>query len=128
LSAQKDKARTVLIVEDETPIRNLVASVLKKDGYNVLEASSPVEAAQLLGSDLFNVDLLFADVVMPGMTGPEFAREMMAMRPDLKVVFATGTNHEQVLATMELAPHKFFLQKPYTADQLREAVRVTLES
>jgi two-component system cell cycle sensor histidine kinase/response regulator CckA len=125
LSAQK--ARTVLVVEDETPIRKLVASVLKNDGYNVLEASSPGDAAQLLGSELFDVDLLFADVMMPGMTGPEFATEMLAMRPGLKVVFATGTNQEQVLATMKLAPHKFFLQKPYTADQLREAVRLTLE-
>ena len=126
LSAANNKSNTtVLVVEDDKPIRSLMVGVLRKAGYNVLEANNPPEAAQMIGSDLFNIDLLVTDVVMPGMSGPEFAREMMAMRPGLKIVFATGCARES-MTDADLAPHKYFLQKPYTADQLRSAVSATL--
>jgi two-component system cell cycle sensor histidine kinase/response regulator CckA len=122
------KTATILVVEDEPGIRRIVATVLKRDGYPVLEANNPWEAAELLGSGLFHVDLLLTDIMMPGMTGPDFARELLEMQPHLKVVFATGCSREEVKRTMQLVDHKYFLQKPYTAEQLLEAVQNTLEA
>jgi CheY-like chemotaxis protein len=114
--------KTVLVVEDEEPTRNLIVAALKAAGYNVLEASNPTEAAKIFGADLFLIDVLFADIYMPTMSGPDFARELMAVRPDLGVVFATGRDQNVVKETMDLVRHKRFLQKPYTVEELREAV------
>jgi CheY-like chemotaxis protein len=119
--------KTILVVEDEEPTRKLIVTSLKAAGYDVLEASDPTEAARVFGADLFLVDVLFTDVYMPTMTGPEFARELMTMRPDLRVVFATGSNLDVIKETMELVPHKRFLQKPYSVEQLREAVTAAFE-
>jgi CheY-like chemotaxis protein len=120
--------KTILVVEDEAPMRKLVVSILRSAGYSVLEAENPAEAAAQFGADLFGVDLLFTDVYMPSMLGPEFARELLSMRPDLKVVFATGSNQDAIAKTMHLVPHERFLQKPYSAEELRQAVKAAFEA
>jgi CheY-like chemotaxis protein len=115
-----------LVVEDEEPIRELIVSALKKDGFNVLEASNPHAAAEIIGTGLFEVDLLFADIIMPNMSGHQFALEMLSMRPDLKIVFATGSNQDELRHDLRDIPHHFFLSKPYTAEELRKAVTSAL--
>jgi two-component system, cell cycle sensor histidine kinase and response regulator CckA len=70
--------RTVLVVEDEESLRKLATSVLKRAGYRVLEASDPEEAAQLWRSEFSSIDLLFTDILMPCLSGPELARELVA--------------------------------------------------
>lgn len=122
-----DAAKTILVLEDDEAMRKLISSVLKSAGYHVLQAHNPTDAAAMFGSDLFAVDLLVADIFMPSMMGPDFARELLSMRPELKIVFITGTDQETIKATMNLAPHKQFLQKPFTPEQLREAVETALK-
>lgn len=119
---------TILVLDDEAPIRLMVVAALKKEGYTVLEASDPTEAASMIGDGLFHIDVLFSDIAMPKMTGPEFAKEMLAVRPGLKVIFATGSNALIVGDALAKVPHTFFLQKPYTADELRHAVRESLKT
>lgn len=114
---------TILIVEDEEPVRRLIAAALSKDGHQVIEAHDPYEAVAMMGSGLFNVDLLVADIVMPNMTGDIFAAEMRAMRPRIKIIFATGSNLDDLKSKPSFDA---LLQKPYTAEALRETVKSVL--
>jgi two-component system, cell cycle sensor histidine kinase and response regulator CckA len=118
--------RTILIVEDNAELRSLVTMALRKHGFNVLEADNPFQAVEMVGSGLFDVDLLVADVEMPNMTGDEFAREMRSMRPSLKIVFATGLSPEKGRG-FAAVPHDAFLPKPYTVTDVVATVCSTLE-
>jgi len=79
---------TILFVEDETDLRALVMSMLSAKGFRVFAAADGYEAVRILAAH--HVDLLFTDVVMPGMDGVQLASQAKAMRPDIKVLFATG--------------------------------------
>ena len=81
-------ALTVLFAEDETPIRDSVTQLLSMTGFRVLKAEDGYEALRLLTQE--NVDLLFTDIVMPGLDGIELARRAKRIRPDLKIMFVTG--------------------------------------
>jgi CheY-like chemotaxis protein len=116
------RAKTILIVDDEEPIRTLTCTVLKAEGYSVLEARDPTEAWRIWCRDRETIDLLFTDIIMPMMSGPELAREFALMQPNLKIVFATGSSKILVRETMDLVAHKRFLEKPYTSKELKEAV------
>jgi two-component system cell cycle sensor histidine kinase/response regulator CckA len=120
--------RTVLVVEDDESLRKVATSVLKRAGYRVLEASDSDEAAQLWRSEFSQIDVLFTDILMPNLSGPELARELLAVRPDLKVVFSTGSERPAVKKTIHLVERKRFLQKPYTTGQLREAIAATFSN
>jgi two-component system cell cycle response regulator CpdR len=81
-------ALTVLFAEDETSIRDSVAQLLSMNGFRVLKAEDGYEALRLLTQE--NVDVLFTDIVMPGMDGVELARKAKGIRPNLKIMFVTG--------------------------------------
>jgi two-component system cell cycle response regulator CpdR len=81
-------AFTVLFAEDETPIRDSIAQLLSMKGFRVLKAEDGYEALRLLTQE--DVDLLFTDIVMPGLDGIELARRARRIRPDLKIMFVTG--------------------------------------
>jgi two-component system cell cycle response regulator CpdR len=81
-------ALTVLFAEDETPIRDSVAQFLSMSGFRVLKAEDGYEALRLLTQE--DVDLLFTDIVMPGLDGIELARKAKRIRPSLKIMFVTG--------------------------------------
>jgi len=81
-------ALTVLFAEDETPIRDSVAQFLSMSGFRVLKAEDGYEALRLLTQE--DVDLLFTDIVMPGLDGIELARRARRIRPNLKIMFVTG--------------------------------------
>ena len=120
---------TVLLVEDETALRELTRVLLEKAGYTVLEARSADEAIQLAESPSSKIDLLLTDVVMPGMDGHELSRRLASQRPALKVLYMSGyaddvlanrgggTNHGTTL-----------LQKPFSRSALLSKVREVLTS
>ena len=81
---------TVLVVEDEESVRTLVARMLERTGYRVLQAPNGAAAMSLVGTRLSEVDLLLTDVVMPGMRGPELYEALRSQRPDLPVLFMSG--------------------------------------
>lgn len=116
------REKTILVVDDEDPIRKLTTKVLKEAGYSVLEARDPTEAWRIWCRDRESIDLLFTDIIMPMMSGPELAREFSIMRPKLKIIFATGSSRMIVRETMDLIAHKRFLEKPYTPRELKDAV------
>src|SRR5690242_14418122 len=81
---------TILLVEDESSLREVISQILSGAGYNVLCSSNALEAADVYGQHANEVQLLLTDMVMPGKNGQQLAREIRQTSPDLKVIFTTG--------------------------------------
>jgi CheY-like chemotaxis protein len=117
---------TILVVEDEAPVRALAVRMLRRLGYTVLEAAGGEEALRL-AAPLERLDLLFTDVVMPQMNGHALAETLCAVRPGLKVIFASGYTDDIIAPHGVLGEHLILLSKPFTADTLAKQVRRVLD-
>jgi CheY-like chemotaxis protein len=118
---------TILLVEDEPVLRELARVILKDYNYEVIEASSGVEALKVWDQYEGKVDLLLTDMVMPeGMTGRELAEELKARKPDLKVVYTSGYSSDVMGGDMAMRD-TMFLQKPYPPPLLAKTVRECLD-
>jgi two-component system, cell cycle sensor histidine kinase and response regulator CckA len=120
-----DAVANVLVVDDEEPIRRLVRYILEKTDYHVTEAGSGPEAIALLDGGA-PIDLLIADLEMPEMGGDEMARRIRATRPDLKVLYVTGHIDRLMDQRPLLWQGEAFLEKPFNAAGLLEAVSLIL--
>jgi PAS domain S-box-containing protein len=119
---------TILLVEDEKPVRELVARVLTKQGYHILQAGSGVEAIKVWRRHKKDIALLLTDLVMPeNMNGRELAETLWAERPDLKVIFSSGYSADIVGKDFKLDAELNYLQKPYHPQTLALAVRRCLD-
>jgi CheY-like chemotaxis protein len=116
---------TIMIVEDEEPLRKLVAERLRARGYNVLVAESGVHALQL--ADDNRIDLLLTDVVMPHTSGPELAEQICTRQPATQVLFMSGYADEAVVRNGALNPGATFLEKPFSSSELAQRVRETID-
>jgi PAS domain S-box-containing protein len=118
---------TVLVVEDESAVRELTRQVLRLQGYAILDAANGGEALAVAAAHDGPIHLLVTDVVMPGMTGPDLAAKLQAVRPEMKVLFLSGyTSHAMVGGGM-LEEGTNFLQKPFTPMDLAGTVRLILD-
>jgi two-component system, cell cycle sensor histidine kinase and response regulator CckA len=118
---------TILLVEDEDAVRVIVAAVLRRQGYSVLEASSPGVAVELFEQHGPSIELLLTDVVMPGMNGPSLAQRLVATRPSLRILFMSG--YADVSSPLDAAgPNVSFLSKPFQASALAAKVREVLSA
>ncbi len=119
---------TVLLVEDEPELRELVATVLRSCHYRVFEAKSGVQALQIWQEQQGRIDLLLTDMVMPGgISGSELARRLRAHKSDLRVIYSSGYSSE--IIGSNLNENNFdFLPKPYRAPQLVMRVRKSLDA
>jgi PAS domain S-box-containing protein len=120
-------SETVLLVEDELVVRQLVAEILESNGYTVLQAGDGPSALELLRRRRDTVDLLITDVVMPGMSGPEVAERVVALRPGTEVLYISGYTDSAIDHHGVLEPGIAFLQKPFSADELARKVRTVLD-
>jgi PAS domain S-box-containing protein len=118
---------TVLLVEDETVVRQLVAEILETSGYTVLQAADGASAIEVLRRHSGNVALLLTDVVMPGMSGREVARAVTAMRPGTPVLYMSGYTDSTIDQHGVLEPGVQFLQKPFSAEELTHLIRAILD-
>ena len=118
---------TVLLVEDETPVRKLVQKVLGKQGYNVLNAQDGEEALTICREYDSRIDLLITDVVMPGINGARLAELVQEARPEIKVLFMSGYTENLVVQEQVLDSHSEFLQKPFPPETLLEKIRSMLD-
>jgi CheY-like chemotaxis protein len=118
-------APTVLIVDDEEPIRTVERRILERAGYHILEAADGPSAIALLDENV-PLDLLLADVEMPGLLGSEMARRIRRKRPDLKVLFVTGHADRLFEEQPLLWEGEAFLDKPFNQEGLLEAVSLLL--
>ena len=118
---------TVLLVEDETPVRSFAARALSNKGYNVLEADSGETGLDVVAEHGNDIDIIVTDVVMPGMTGPDMIKQISAEHPDIKVIFISGYAEDAFVDTYGTEREFDFLPKPFTLKQLASKVRETLE-
>jgi CheY-like chemotaxis protein len=117
---------TILVVEDEPGVLNVVSRILGEAGYTVLTATNPLEAELLLAQHTGEVRLLVTDVVMPGGSGPELYERLSARHPSLKVLYMSGYTDHGVVRDGILTPEDPFIQKPFTPQALAEKVRGVL--
>jgi two-component system cell cycle sensor histidine kinase/response regulator CckA len=121
-------SETVLLVEDDEPLRTLAREILSLQGYTVLDAISPSEALRLADVHPGPIHLLLTDVVMPQMNGRQVADRLLAARPGLKVLFMSGYADAAIVEHGVLEPGTHFLQKPFTPDGLSRKIREALGS
>jgi CheY-like chemotaxis protein len=115
----------VLLVEDEETVRTLARAILERAGYRVVEAPNVPDALRISADRPF--DLLVADVLMPGGTGPDLFRTLVAARPDLRVLYMSGYAKDTILDIRQLDAHAGFLAKPFTVESLTRKVREVLD-
>jgi two-component system, cell cycle sensor histidine kinase and response regulator CckA len=119
---------TILLVEDDASVRVLLRDALRKLGYHVIEAKQGLEACLLASQELDRLDLLLTDMVMPGMGGRELAQHLIAIKPELRILFMSGfTDDVGILAGHERGT-RGFLQKPFTPELLARTVRKILDA
>jgi two-component system cell cycle sensor histidine kinase/response regulator CckA len=118
---------TILLAEDEAPVRGLAREVLQMLGYTVLEAASGEEALERCQQHAGPMHLLVTDVVMPGMSGPELAARLAPMSSALKVLYLTGYTDDAIVQHGVLEPGTLLLHKPFTPDALAHRVREVLD-
>lgn len=120
---------TVLVVEDESALRELVKEILEKKGYTVIEAPNGVQALALWKTHQERVDLLLTDMMMPeGISGRDLAERLVAEKPTLKVIYTSGYSLEVVSPDCVVHEGPNFLQKPYHPETLARTVRDCLDA
>jgi two-component system, cell cycle sensor histidine kinase and response regulator CckA len=118
-------SETILLVEDEDSVRQLVRETLESRGYRVLEAANGDAALALASTHSDTIHLLITDVVMPGLSGHELVQQLLPARPKIKVLYLSGYAQEAFATPSAEAP-KTFLQKPFTLQSLTRKVREIL--
>jgi CheY-like chemotaxis protein len=117
---------TLLLVEDEEPLREVVRSLLTRHGYDVLVAASGVAAIDVAAAHPGPIDLLVSDLVMPGIQGRELAREIRRSRPRVKVLYMSGYAPDGATQGDESEPATAFLAKPFPGATLLRQCRELL--
>jgi two-component system cell cycle sensor histidine kinase/response regulator CckA len=118
---------TVLVVEDEETLRDIVREGLTAAGYAVLEARHAGEALRVCDQHRDPIHLLITDTVMPGLGGRELAQRVKALRPEIKVLYMSGYTDDTVVRHGVLTEEVAFLQKPFSLDTLARKVRAELD-
>jgi two-component system cell cycle sensor histidine kinase/response regulator CckA len=128
MATSAGNCETILVAEDEPELLDIVTNILEGDGYNVLYGRSGEEGSQL--SEQYNgkIDLLLTDIVMPGMSGGELAREILPHHPEMRVLYMSGYTKYTVGAQGVLESANSFIWKPFSPVQLLQKVREVLDS
>jgi PAS domain S-box-containing protein len=117
---------TILLVEDEKGVRKLIRDMLRLYGYTVVEAEDQRQAIELCSRSDLKLDLLLTDVLMPNMSGPEMVREMMSIRPGMKIIYMSGHSPERFANTGLNPETDHFIQKPVMTEVLTSKIREVL--
>ena len=125
--AASPQRETILVVDDEANIRTLVAKILRREKYNVLQAGSAQEAFAAASAHTGPIHLLITDVVLPGESGRHIAERMRQALPNLKVLYISGFSDDESVRTGNFPPGSKYLQKPFALGALISKVREALE-
>src|SRR6266571_3896225 len=120
-------SETILLVEDQKELRDLVRQMLEMNGYSVVAASEGLEALEICKQHTGAIHLMLSDVVMPQMGGRELAQRLATLPPDMKVLYMSGYTSNAIVHHGILDPGTAFLQKPFTPDGLAHKVREVLD-
>lgn len=116
----------VLLVEDEDAVRNFAVRALKRQGYEVLEAATGLEALEIMDEEAGRIDIVVSDVVMPEMDGPTLLKALRKRNPKLKIIFVSGYSADAFQKSLDENEEFAFLPKPFTLPQLAAKVKETL--
>jgi len=122
---------TILVVDDNTQMRQFIVDLLEKFGYTLLEADSARKAIETFKSHPGEIQLVLADVVMPGINGPEMIKEILDIQSAVKVVFMSGYAEDEIVhddVFNLLHAHSPFIKKPFTLREIGLIVRQQLDS
>ncbi|HUI71269.1 MAG TPA: response regulator, partial [Spirochaetia bacterium] len=128
LQKEVSGSETILLVEDDEGVIALAQHVLSMKGYHVISARDGPSALQICSEHAGAINLLITDVVMPGLGGRELARQILALNPNIKVLFLSGYSEDAILHQGLLEPGTAFLQKPFSADSLPRKAREVLDT
>ncbi len=117
---------TVLLVEDEESVRQLVRETLEAKGYKVIEADNGEAGLAAAANWQGKIDLVITDIVMPGISGRELAHEVLKSRPETKVLYLSGYTEDTIVSEGSFESGTSFLQKPFTLQLLSRKVREVL--
>jgi PAS domain S-box-containing protein len=115
-------AQTVLVVEDDIAVRGSLSRILKKFGYMVLEAEHGADGLRVARSFDGQIHLAISDLMMPEMSGREFAQQLHALRPKTHILFMSGFTDEDVLTRGLVGAHQAFIQKPFAVEDITRKV------
>jgi two-component system cell cycle sensor histidine kinase/response regulator CckA len=119
---------TILLVEDEAPVRIFSNSALVSKGYTVLEAENATKALEIVKDHGKEIDVIISDVVMPGMSGPDMVKEITKKHKDVKIIFISGYGEDAFIESFGDERKFNFLSKPYSLKQLATKVKDVLET
>ena len=129
VAATKDPrgTETILLVEDEERVREVTQRILAAAGYRVLSAARPEAALEMVSQRTGPIQLLLTDVVMPGMSGPQLAAQVVRLLPGIKVLYQSGYSEEAIAQHGALESGAALLSKPFTGSSLQRTVRAVLD-
>jgi PAS domain S-box-containing protein len=126
LAVAPSGTETILLVEDESSLREMITEILESAGYTVLQGPTPEHALATAGAHRGSIPLVLTDVIMPGMSGRQLADALRASRPETRVLFMSGYTDDAIGHHGILDHGVHFLQKPFTTDALLRKVREVL--
>ena len=121
------EGETVLLAEDEAAVRRLASRILRRHGYQVLEARDGLDALEVAAAHPGKIHALVTDVIMPRMGGGELAERLKEQHPDLRVLFMSGYPDDRAAGGSEPLLAAEFLQKPFQQESLLEKLRAGLD-
>jgi len=128
LKSRLQGSETVLIAEDEAPVRALASRILRNRGYKVLEAPNGTEALRMSAEYSGTIDLILTDAIMPGISGSTLVSRLEVLRPGIKALYVSGYTDNSIVHQGILGSNVNFLQKPFTVEGLARKVREVLGS
>ncbi len=124
----KSGSETILLVEDDPAVRELVNAMLSRQGYKVLVSQDPSDVSGMCAQHSGQIDLLLTDLILPGVSGREIAKRVVELRPEIKVLFMSGYTDDALIRSHGFDQRFAFLQKPFSALTLGTKVREVLDT
>jgi len=127
-TALRQGSETILLVEDDAAVRELVSMMLSSKGYKILTAESLSDVERICKKHSGSIHLLLTDMILPGVTGREIAKRVVAMCPGIKVLYMSGYTDDALIRSHGLDESFAFLQKPFSKGSVAAKVREVLDS
>lgn len=118
----------VLLVEDEDAVRRTMSRLLERRGYTLISAGNSEEAIAICAAEPRPVSVLVTDVVMPGLSGPELARELRQLYPQMRIIYMSGFSSAYAAQAEAIEPFGVFLEKPFMPQDLFALLQQVMEA
>jgi two-component system cell cycle sensor histidine kinase/response regulator CckA len=127
MAADAHRSETILVVEDEPVVLDLITNILRSEGYQVITTRDGAEALGAAQAHDCPINLVLTDIVMPGMSGGELVQQLLQIRPEIRVLYMSGYTKYTVLGHGTLESVSSFIWKPFTPADLLLKIRLVLD-